>query len=164
TTSFRPAARAGGAGLALRRRPHGQVSVRGITCSGGFTLIELLVVIAIIAILAAMLLPALSRAKCKAQGIGCLSNTKQTTLAWIMYSTDNNDKLVSNPGWVDTGNTGSYMSWSSDPRVIATAPLLDADNSLLAGYLKSVGIYKCPGDNFKSPDNLGPRTRSTGLN
>src|ERR1700745_1209931 len=80
---------------------------------GGFPLIDLLVIVAIIAILAAMLLPALSKAKIKAQMIQCMNNSRQLTLGWQMYNADNGDKLLGSLPWVSDPVYGS--SDMSDP-------------------------------------------------
>jgi prepilin-type N-terminal cleavage/methylation domain-containing protein/prepilin-type processing-associated H-X9-DG protein len=115
----------------------------------GFTLIELLVVIAIIAILAAMLLPALSRAKTKAQGIACMNDIRQLGLASYMYPADNEDKLVLNKQ-LQAGASGVNTTWVSGVLDMANSPdnvdttLLE--RSLLYPYCKNVNVWRCPGD------------------
>ncbi len=126
---------------------------------GGFTLIELLVVIAIIAILAAMLLPALSKAKAQTQGVKCMNNTHQITYAWLMYASDNGDKCCNNFGVNETDNevkNGTYNTWCVD-NMDWTGNQQNTNLQLLAqgqlGYYmgKQVASYKCPADYFISP-------------
>ena len=123
--------------------PHGQQK--------GFTLIELLVVIAIIAILAALLLPALAKAKTKAQGIFCMNNTRQLMLAMVQYTHDYTDLFPPN---YDDGNTTPYFNWVGGQAGIGGANEYDPDilkdpsRSLLAPYQgANVSIYHCPADN-----------------
>ena len=140
--------------------------------SAGFTLIELLVVIAIIAILAAMLLPALSRAKAKAQGIQCLNNHRQLALGWRMYADDNQDRIP-------YATANGAASWRDDPmqNAVWACGVLDFNpanpsncdintdivHSPLWNYIgKSAAIFKCPADTATVSGI--PRVRTMAMN
>jgi prepilin-type N-terminal cleavage/methylation domain-containing protein len=137
--------------------------------ASAFTLIELLVVIAIIAILAAMLLPALSSSKVKAQGVQCMSNLKQLQCVFLMYPDDNRDFMTSSGYTSPVEATAWVNGWEdfngANPDNTDPTTLLDPIRAKFAPYLKGTGVYKCPAD--RSAVNVGgrlvPRLRSMSM-
>ena len=143
-----------------------------------FTLVELLVVIAIIAILAGLLLPVLSHAKQRAQGIQCLSNLRQLSLGWQLYTSDNGERFPVNasmgtkyptvgedkfnPSWV-----AGILQTNATPDNTNTAKLVGAAYApfgSIGGYIKNWGVYHCPADASIDPGCGQPRVRSVSKN
>jgi prepilin-type N-terminal cleavage/methylation domain-containing protein/prepilin-type processing-associated H-X9-DG protein len=161
-------------------RPTDTKTPQSPTASLGFTLIELLVVIAIIAILAALLLPALSKTRQKADGVYCMNNTRQVAIGWLMYADDNRGNLAPNTDGTNAGKQADKPSWvagwlnftADNPDNINTDylirqnPIMGNYGGLLGPYVKNFSTFKCPADKSTALINNKPqpRVRSLSMN
>lgn len=159
----------------LERDVQRDVRARGSAGRAAFTLIELLVVIGLVALLAAMLLPAISKAKMRTQGMACLNNNRQLATAWLLYADDHNDRLPYNLGGPNRDSVAqrtnlnwvnNLLNWELDSDNTNTATITEASLGPYASRV--VSIYRCPSDRVLSAiqrqANWTGRVRSYSMN
>lgn len=129
-----------------------------------FTLLELLVVVVLLGLVATVFVPTLAGTRASSKSVQCLNNQRRLMVAWQMYASDQQDRLVSPSDWVGR----EWLDWGTTTGNTNTAILEDPEQSLIAGYVRSAGLFKCPADQFISPTQVSlgwkQRVRSLALN